>query len=186
MGWMGSLCGAILWASLCDANYGTFVFNISFLKKMMAMMNKSFAMTVYQVQQVLRNGPCDNFSKEEPLFSFQLSSYDIYIFQHNFTYSLVHLVWPTKHGGAYFSAVCCSRTVWAPRMLDKIWHCFSIYFVYYFSKTSWLVLMWMVRFVTFVHRDMFFDKYFWSSKGEIHLKILQATPLEPICVLLKL
>ena len=36
-----------------------------FLKKMMAMMNKLSAMTVYQVQ-VLRNGPCDNFSKEEP------------------------------------------------------------------------------------------------------------------------
>ena len=32
---------------------------------MMAMMNKLSAMTVYQVQ-VLRNGPCDDFSKEEP------------------------------------------------------------------------------------------------------------------------
>ena len=31
----------------------------------------------------------------------------------------------------------------------------------------------MVRFVTFVHKDLFFDKYFHSSKGEIHLKILQ-------------
>ena len=40
--------------------------------------------------------------------------------------------------------------------------------------------MWMVRFVTFVHKDLFFDKYFRSSEGEIHLKILQATPLEPM------
>ena len=43
-----------------------FVFIICFLKKMMSMMNKLFSMTVYQVQQVLRNGPCDNISKEEP------------------------------------------------------------------------------------------------------------------------
>ena len=35
------------------------------VKKMMAMMNKLSAMTVYQVQ-VLRNGPCDDFSLEEP------------------------------------------------------------------------------------------------------------------------
>ena len=45
--------------------------------------------------------------------------------------------------------------------------------------------MWMVRFVIFIHKDLFFHKYFRSSKGEIHLKILQATPLEPmrICFL---
>ena len=36
----------------------------------------------------------------------------------------------------------------------------------------------MVIFATFVHTDLFFDKYFWSSEGEIHLKILQATPFE--------
>ena len=40
--------------------------------------------------------------------------------------------------------------------------------------------MWMVRFVTLVHKDLFFNKYFRSSKGEINFKILQATPLEPM------
>ena len=94
----------------------------------------------------------------------------------------------TKHEGAIFlgrlwvyqRSDCCSRTVWAPRMLEKNWHCSSSYFVYNFSKTPWLPLMWMVRFVTFVYKDLFFDKYFRSSKGEIHLKILQATPLQPM------
>ena len=41
------------------------VYNLSLVRKTMAMMNKLSAMTVYQVQ-VLRNGPCDNFSLEEP------------------------------------------------------------------------------------------------------------------------
>ena len=29
----------------------------------------------------------------------------------------------------------CSRTMWAPRMLEKIWRCSSYYFIYNFSKT---------------------------------------------------
>ena len=42
--------------------------------------------------------------------------------------------------------------------------------------------MWMVRFVTFVHKDLFPDKYLWSSTWEIHLKILQPTPWEPVSI----
>ena len=40
----------------------------------------------------------------------------------------------------------------------------------------------MVRFVTFVHKDLFPDKYLWSSTWEIHLKILQPTPWEPVSI----
>ena len=29
----------------------------------------------------------------------------------------------------------CSRTIWAPRILEKIWRCSSYYFIYNFSKT---------------------------------------------------
>ena len=48
----------------------------------------------------------------------------------------------------------CSRTAWAPRMLWAA--CFSLIltFVYNFNKTPWSPLMWMVRFVTFVHKDL--------------------------------
>ena len=46
--------------------------------------------------------------------------------------------------------------------------CFSLMltFVYNFNKTPWFPLMWMVRFVTFVHKDLFPDKYLWSSTWE--------------------
>ena len=62
--------------------------------------------------------------------------------------------------------------------------CFSLMltFVYNFNKTPWFPLMWMVRFVTFVHKDLFPDKYLWSSTWEIHLKILQPTPWEPVSI----
>ena len=40
----------------------------------------------------------------------------------------------------------------------------------------------MVRFVTFVHKDLFPDKYLWPLTWEIHLKILQPTPWEPVSV----
>ena len=74
---------------------------------------------------------------------------------------------PAKHRGAYGLWVyersdCCSRTVWDPRMLEISWHCFSSNFVYNFNKPPWFPLMWMVRFVTFVHKDLFPDKYLWS------------------------
>ena len=51
----------------------------------------------------------------------------------------------------------CSRSVWAPRMLWAA--CFSLMltFVYNFNKTPWFPLMWMVRFLTFVHKDLFPD-----------------------------
>ena len=62
--------------------------------------------------------------------------------------------------------------------------CFSLMltFVYNFNKTPWFPLMWMVRFVTFVHKDLFPDKYLWSLTWEIHLKILQPTPWEPVSI----
>ena len=55
----------------------------------------------------------------------------------------------------YTRSDCCSRTVWHPGTLDFSWHCFSSNFVYNFNKTPWFPLMWMVRFVTFVHKDLF-------------------------------
>ena len=67
-------------------------------------------------------------------------------------------------------------------MLEISCHCSSSYFVYNFNKTPWFPLMWMVRFVTFVHKDLFPDKYLWSSTWEIHLKILQPTPWEPVSI----
>ena len=56
-------------------------------------------------------------------------------------------------------------------------HQFSIIFtdityncVYNFNKIPWLPLMWMVRFVTFVHKDFFPDKYWvvsmWIGQGK--------------------
>ena len=42
--------------------------------------------------------------------------------------------------------------------------------------------MWMVRFVTFVHKDLFPDKYLWSSTWEIHLKILKPTTWETMSI----
>ena len=68
------------------------------------------------------------------------------------------------------------------RTLEISWRCSSSYFVYNFSKTPWFSLMWMVRYVTFVHMDLLPDKYFHSSKGEIHLKILQPIPWEPMSI----
>ena len=54
----------------------------------------------------------------------------------------------------YEGSDCCSRTVWEPRSLEISWYCSSSYFVYNFNKTPWFLLMWMVRFVTFVHKDL--------------------------------
>ena len=48
--------------------------------------------------------------------------------------------------------------------------------------TPWFPLIWMDRFVTFVLKDLFPDKYLWSSTWEIHLKILQPTPWEPVSI----
>ena len=76
----------------------------------------------------------------------------------------------------------CFETVSTPGLLLEGWHCCSSNFVYNFSKTPWFPLMWMVRFVTFVHKDLFPDKYLWSSTWEIHLKILQPTPWEPVSI----
>ena len=39
-------------------------------------------------------------------------------------------------------------------MLEISCHCSSSNFVYNFNKTPWFPLMWMVRFVTFVHKDL--------------------------------
>ena len=77
---------------------------------------------------------------------------------------------------------CCSRAVWEPRSLEISYHCSSSYFVYNFSKTPWFPLMWMIRFVNFVHKDLFPDKYLWSLTWEIHLKILQPTPCETMII----
>ena len=49
----------------------------------------------------------------------------------------------------------CFETVSTPGLLLEGWHCCSSNFVYNFSKTPWFPLMWMVRFVTFVHKDLF-------------------------------
>ena len=51
-----------------------------------------------------------------------------------------------------------------------------------FLGRLWFPLMLMVRCVTFVHMDLLPDKYFHSSKGEIHLKILQPIPWEPMSI----
>ena len=48
----------------------------------------------------------------------------------------------------------CSRTVWAPRMLWAACFVSHAHFVYNFNKTPWFLLMWMVRFLTFVHKDL--------------------------------
>ena len=48
----------------------------------------------------------------------------------------------------------CFETVSTPGLLLEGWHCFSSNFVYNFNKTPWFPLMWMVRFVTFVHKDL--------------------------------
>ena len=48
----------------------------------------------------------------------------------------------------------CFETVSTPGLLLEGWHCCSSNFVYNFSKTPWFPLMWMVRFVTFVHKDL--------------------------------
>ena len=61
----------------------------------------------------------------------------------------------------------CSGTVWEPRILDFIWHCFSSNFVYNFNKTPLFPLMWMVRFVTFVHKDLFPDTNPCEQKWQI-------------------
>ena len=67
-------------------------------------------------------------------------------------------------------------------MLEISWRCAGFNFIYNFKKIPWFPLMWVVGFVTFVHMDLFPDKYFWSSKWKIHLKILQPTPWEPMSV----
>ena len=79
----------------------------------------------------------------------------------------------------YKRSDCCSGTIREPRMLEMSWHCSSSNFVY---KTPWSTLMWMVGFVIFVHKDLFPDKYLWSLTWEIHLKILQPTPWEPVSI----
>ena len=64
-----------------------------------------------------------------------------------------------KHGGAIFlgrfwtkiQSDNCFETVSTPGLLLEGWHCCSSNFVYNFNKTPWFPLMWMVRFVTFVH-----------------------------------
>ena len=57
------------------------------------------------------------------------------------------------------------------------WHCSSSYFVCNFHKTPCFSLMCMVRFVTFICSC--YDNYF-APTWEIHLKILQSTPWEPV------
>merc|ERR1712037_986850 len=49
----------------------------------------------------------------------------------------------------------CFETASTPGLLLEGWHCCSSNFVYNFSKTPWFPLMWMVRFVTFVHKYLF-------------------------------
>ena len=49
----------------------------------------------------------------------------------------------------------CFETVSTPGLLLGGWHCSSTNFVYNFNKTPWFPLMWMVRFVTFVHKYIF-------------------------------
>ena len=36
--------------------------------------------------------------------------------------------------------------------------------------------------LSLVHKDLFPDKYLWSLTWEIHLKILQPTPWEPVSI----
>ena len=58
----------------------------------------------------------------------------------------------------------CFETVSTPGLLLEGWHCSSSNFVYNFSKTPWFPLMWMVRFVTFVH------KYLWHGTNPCEQK----------------
>ena len=80
-------------------------------------------------------------------------------------YSLMRLVLPNTEEliSRPFMGLYKIRLLLRDRMRTKnlrfFWHCFSSNFVYNFNKTPWFPLMWMVRFVTFVHKDFFPDKY---------------------------
>ena len=63
----------------------------------------------------------------------------------------------------------CFETVSTPGLLLEGWHCSSSNFVYNFNKTPWFPLMWMVRFVTFVHKYLSRnnDQGFWFYDTEV-------------------
>ena len=99
-------------------------------------------------------------SSAAAVFVFELYLYFIWIV---FDLYLICTVWSVWSGQTrrslflgrlwvYERSDCCSRTVWDPRMLEISWNCFSSNFVYNFNKTPWFPLMWMIRFVTFVHK----------------------------------